>query len=465
MTTATKSKKAREAEDQAKAQANWPETLKPDADHDAPAASAPEDNPADEAEPTKEEYEAWEQQEAEPGAVPEPSTTPETASEPPNSEPIAPETGQTGTTAIASSLEAQLEAEAAEDASDEADDEEHRLAEVMREVIERNIQIAAAREAYEIAADEAKDLKKRLEVLQDDLNEFITESAGGNVTPRALFKDPANSDASQATPSQTTDADDDAWRAMTLAEALPELKATVIKKLNDASLYTMGELANWTAEDGGRHRLTDIAGIGKETSGKIEEATMAFWARRAAPAPAHIEPPAATMNPKAQEVAAAFRALVIPWAELVGIVPSASELAKVVTVGDLQDYARSNGILIAVALAEFNVAPANVKGIEAWLDDQFDRLEAAERLIPDQPDPEQADPAEPLRQFLATPIPWGDWDEAPADTTRLATIADLENQAASVGLGMIETLTNLSLSTEAAQVVVDWLEGQRKAVS
>lgn len=73
---------------------------------------------------------------------------------------------------------------------------------------------------------------------------------------------------------------DESWKDLRLEAALPALSPTVISKLNAAQLYTMGDLVNRTAADGGRHRLTDIPGIGSAVSGKIEEATLSFWDRQ-----------------------------------------------------------------------------------------------------------------------------------------------------------------------------------------
>lgn len=131
----------------------------------------------------------------------------------------------------------------------------------------------AVRDAFQDwfnAAEKAKKLKKAWEGDVERLQSLIADCE--NPPPMPLF------DGQPATNGEVNPSDE-SWKEVRLEAALPELSDTVLSKLNGAQLYTMGELANWTAEDGGRRKLSDIAGIGPGIAGKIEEATMAFWSR------------------------------------------------------------------------------------------------------------------------------------------------------------------------------------------
>lgn len=71
----------------------------------------------------------------------------------------------------------------------------------------------------------------------------------------------------------------DGWQDVPLSEALAGVPASVIEALAEANLTTVGELADWIAADGGRHRLTDIKGIGEAKAEQIQQALEAFWVR------------------------------------------------------------------------------------------------------------------------------------------------------------------------------------------
>jgi hypothetical protein len=73
---------------------------------------------------------------------------------------------------------------------------------------------------------------------------------------------------------------EDAWREVPLHEALGGLSIKIFDALKQANLTTVGQLADWINADGGRNRLTDLAGIGKAKGEKIEEAMEKFWERR-----------------------------------------------------------------------------------------------------------------------------------------------------------------------------------------
>ncbi len=111
---------------------------------------------------------------------------------------------------------------------------------------------------------------------------MILKSAEEENEPAPLFDEAAKGedggDPVQDRVEQATQPDE-SWREVKLREALHGLTSGTLDKLEDQQLYTVGDLANWTAEDGGRRKLVDIPGIGAATATKVEEAQMAFWQR------------------------------------------------------------------------------------------------------------------------------------------------------------------------------------------
>lgn len=307
----------------------------------------------------------------------------------------------------------------------EAVAEEHRLADAFRRVAAKNREVQEAQAEYDEAAEEAKTRKKRLESKQDELSKLIGSHA--DPAPMPLFDKPAVTAGapSQAVASATTD--DESWKPIPIREALLDLKPSLYGKLEDAQLWTMGEFQAFRKERDGTRWLTDIKGVGKAAVTQIEDAEMAFWDRWQARATAPAEQPATELSPEQAKVASeanAFKATPIPWAGFPCTV--STEAAKLLTIGDLQAYASDAGILITRALADLGINETGVAAIDAWLGEQLDKVAAED------------DAAAPLREFLATSIPWNDFDESPADVSKLAAIADLENQSASVGLGTTE---------------------------
>ena len=167
-----------------------------------------------------------------------------------------------------------------------------RKAKAFDEIAELNDAVEKAFTTWSIADKRSKDLKKSYEGAVAELRSVISKTA--HPAPMPLFDGKSaaagESEGNEPTaPTTEVNPPDDAWRNVPLREALPELTESVGTKLEAAQLFTRGELANWTAESGGRRRLTDIAGVGSGTAGKIEEATMAFWSRYR-PAPVTSEP-------------------------------------------------------------------------------------------------------------------------------------------------------------------------------
>ena len=127
-----------------------------------------------------------------------------------------------------------------------------------------------------------QDLKSSKEIasgLVADLHNAIWEAAHPEAFP--LYHASANGTAPQEhLPS------DESWKSVKLRDAFvdndgkPEVSEGLFKKLEDAQLFTLGELTNFTAADGGRKRITDIPGVGPGAAEKIEEACTRFWARQ-----------------------------------------------------------------------------------------------------------------------------------------------------------------------------------------
>lgn len=116
-----------------------------------------------------------------------------------------------------------------------------------------------------------------------ELRQLIWERNHPEAHPLYSAKPSANGKAHAETPASAPaqPAEDDSWRNVKLEDLTdPPIPKSILQKLNDAQLYTLGELTNWTAADGGRKRITDIPGVGTQAAEKIEAATTAFWERR-----------------------------------------------------------------------------------------------------------------------------------------------------------------------------------------
>jgi hypothetical protein len=67
------------------------------------------------------------------------------------------------------------------------------------------------------------------------------------------------------------------WRVVPLTEALAGVPAVILKKLADAELSTVGQLADYTASG---KMLIELAGIGSAKAEEVERALENFWERR-----------------------------------------------------------------------------------------------------------------------------------------------------------------------------------------
>lgn len=124
----------------------------------------------------------------------------------------------------------------------------------------------AAKQAWEAAAEEHSDLEAELERERND-----------PATPGPLFEQPA---AIQNV--------EDLWREVSIRVALEGPPVGVIVSMNEAGIFTMGDLADWTAAG---KRLTDIPGVGEAKAQQIHDAEADFWARwRAEQGPGETDP-------------------------------------------------------------------------------------------------------------------------------------------------------------------------------
>ena len=166
------------------------------------------------------------------------------------------------------------EAPATEAAADSVPADEYRLLLQQRDTLKRLTEhVDEAQAEYDDADAVRKEKKAALEQAQQALIRFARRVT--NPEPMPLF-DGANGTAPAEHP-----AGDEGWRDVPLAEALEGVTEKLLAKLQDgANLRTVGELADWTGADGGRHKLVDLPGIGEAAATKIEEALDKFWERR-----------------------------------------------------------------------------------------------------------------------------------------------------------------------------------------
>jgi len=71
-------------------------------------------------------------------------------------------------------------------------------------------------------------------------------------------------------------------------------------------------------------------------------------------------------------------------------------------------------------------------------------------------------PSEERPAYLDTKIVWGQFGERPADESKLQTIGNLKQHAASIGLSIFDMLRNVGLSSVAADDVLRWMDLQRE---
>lgn len=176
----------------------------------------------------------------------------------------------------------------------------------------RGLRIAArdAEDEYIEAADAAKRAKKAMESAQDRVNKLLDEFAdgplpieqqaernrNGNADPSALFAEDGNpaDESAQAEAQEPGEigvvGDEDAWRYVDIGEIGNHgIKPAVIKRLREAKIGTIGDLAAYTSAD---RNLTDVPGIGEETRNAIIDAMIAYFEAHPMPKPQVVDPTA-----------------------------------------------------------------------------------------------------------------------------------------------------------------------------
>jgi hypothetical protein len=140
------------------------------------------------------------------------------------------------------------------------------LREFSRRIFEKRLRAEDASEA-------AKRAKKALEAEQDQLEDFLRRMDDPMQARLPLADPEANG---QADPEPDPADESDEWRSVALVGLMPYgLTAALIGKLADASIETIGQLVDYTAD--GKKRLIDIRGIGEGKALTISDALAAWW--------------------------------------------------------------------------------------------------------------------------------------------------------------------------------------------
>lgn len=151
----------------------------------------------------------------------------------------------------------------------------------------RRVQLAYNRaKAAKSAAKAAKDL---WESERDQLEELIREAEEGGEAPlyQKPAKQPETAQAQQPAKEPEKPAEDDSWKKVELASL--DLSESIVKKLADADLVTLGDLQLYQEEKAARgygDPITQIKGVGAKAAEKISAALDEFWKKRGMAAPA-----------------------------------------------------------------------------------------------------------------------------------------------------------------------------------
>lgn len=125
-------------------------------------------------------------------------------------------------------------------------------------------------------------LKSSKEMLAASVNELERITWEHN-HPEAfpLFKDQANGKHEPEKPAVVVGPPaDDAWKAIPIGEALPDLPKKVYIAFEKNNITTMGEFSEYQAKKG-EWWAKDLNGVGPETATKIADAAEKFWASQA----------------------------------------------------------------------------------------------------------------------------------------------------------------------------------------
>ena len=138
------------------------------------------------------------------------------------------------------------------------------------EVEEARVAVRAADLEYEAAKADAKRAKEYLERKKIELTSLLDGFISGQQS--LPFGDgSAPNPENQAV--DLTGVDDERWRKISLGSL--GLKPKHLEALNNADLFTVGQLADWTKNGG---ELQTLDGIGPKAEEQIADALTAFWA-------------------------------------------------------------------------------------------------------------------------------------------------------------------------------------------
>lgn len=130
------------------------------------------------------------------------------------------------------------------------------------------LEVAMCEREYEGLKEETAAAKKQFEKAVDRLRAVI-RSTDPDADP--LFNQPA-AEAQDDTAAEDKPADPDAWRAVPLAEVLPDAK--LAGPLLEAGVTTFGELEDWRATRG---ETPKVVGLGPVKRQAIDDAIVAWW--------------------------------------------------------------------------------------------------------------------------------------------------------------------------------------------
>lgn len=151
----------------------------------------------------------------------------------------------------------------------------------VQEIFDLRRNVAERRAEYIKAKSEAKQAKSEWEEAGEDLIVLIDRIQ--NPQRELPFGPPGTSpidhaiemeDKARDGKSKPAPPTDESWRKVNIKEL--KLGDKIQDNLEDAGLFTIGQIADFTAKDQG---LTDIGGIGPAKAQKIEDALTEFWKR------------------------------------------------------------------------------------------------------------------------------------------------------------------------------------------
>ena len=140
---------------------------------------------------------------------------------------------------------------------------------------------AEHRERWAKRVTKLRGLVRRTQAEEKRMAEEYKEAKAATLAARkALYEVIDNADQMEL-PLDNGERSDESWMAVTLEDAIgEEVGEALVAKLRAENLDTLGDLTEWLSADGGKNKLTDIAGLGPQKADKIEAALEKFWEKR-----------------------------------------------------------------------------------------------------------------------------------------------------------------------------------------